>query len=71
MEKSEKNGLVTLLLALFLPPVAYFYVGKAGKGVLQFLLLFVGVGVIWQLINVVRILLGKFTDSEGKTITLS
>ena len=71
MEKSEKNGLVTLLLALFLPPVAYFYAGKTGKGVLQFLLLFVGVGAIWAVINVVRILLGKFTDSEGKTITLS
>ena len=71
MEKSEKNGLVTLLLSLFLPFLAYFYVGKNGKGVLLLLLSLVGVGYVFGVINVIRILLGKFTDNEGKVVALS
>ena len=71
MEKSEKNGLVTLLLSLFLPFLAYFYVGKKSKGVVLLLLTLVGVGYAFGVINAVRIVLGKFTDNEGKVVALS
>ena len=68
MEKSEKNGIVLLLLAIFLPTLHYVYVGKLGKA---FLFLITGGGFgIWFLIDIVRVLLGKFTDKEGNPITL-
>lgn len=65
---SEKNWVATLLLCLFLGPLGVhrFYVGKIGTGILQ-LITFGGFG-IWALIDLIIIIVGNFTDSEGKQI---
>ena len=68
MEKSEKNGIVLLLLTIFLPTFHYVYAGKLGKAFLFFIT--AGGFGFWFLIDVVRVILGKFTDKEGKPITL-
>lgn len=71
MEKSEKSGLVALLLCLFVGTLGIhrFYVGKIGTGVLQLLTL--GGFGIWTLIDLVLIIVGSFKDSEGKVVKLS
>jgi TM2 domain-containing membrane protein YozV len=71
MEKSEKSGLVALLLCLFVCVLGVhrFYVGKIGTGVLQLLTL--GGFGIWNLIDLVLIIVGSFKDSEGKVVKLS
>ncbi|MFZ6675135.1 TM2 domain-containing protein [Undibacterium sp. Xuan67W] len=45
-----------------------FYVGKVGTGILQILTLG-GLG-IWVLIDFIMIVVGSFTDSDGKKINL-
>ena len=67
--KSQKDWLVTLLLAWFLGYFGAhrFYAGKIGTGVLM-LLTFGGCG-IWYIIDLIMILVSKFTDSEGNIIT--
>ena len=70
-EKSEKSGVVALLLCFFLGVLGVhrFYVGKVGTGVLW---LFTGgcfgVGVF---IDFILILVGSFKDKEGKVVKLS
>jgi len=66
--KSEKDWLVTLLLCLFLGELGAhrFYVGKIGSGVAQ--LFTCGGCGIWAIVDLIMIITGKFTDSEGKTI---
>ena len=46
-----------------------FYVGKIGTGIL-FILTAYGLG-IWWLIDLIMIITGAFTDSEGKKVKLS
>lgn len=67
--KSSKDWLVTLLLAWFLGCFGghRFYVGKIGTGVLMLVTL--GGCGIWQIIDLIMILVSKFTDSEGNIIT--
>ncbi len=66
--KSEKGFVPTILLCLFLGVfgVHRFYVGKVGTGVIQLLTLG-GLG-IWSFIDLIMIIVGNFTDSEGKVI---
>ncbi|PCG19456.1 TM2 domain-containing protein [Brachyspira sp. G79] len=65
MEVSEKSWVVTLILAIFLP-VHRFYVGKIGTGIL-YLITLGGFG-IWYIIDIVMIILDKFTDKEGRKL---
>lgn len=69
MEKSSKDFVVTVLLCFFLGALGVhrFYTGKIGTGVLQ-LITFGGLG-IWVLIDLIMIILGKFSDKEGLLIT--
>jgi hypothetical protein len=65
---SEKRILPTFILCWFFGVfgVHRFYVGKAGTGILQLLTLG-GLG-IWTLIDFIVIVMGNFTDGEGKVI---
>jgi len=65
---SDKSNTVALLLCLFIGilGVHRFYVGKVGTGILQLVTLG-GLG-IWALIDMIMIILQKFTDSEGNTL---
>ena len=67
--QSDKNWLVTLLLCLFVGSIGIhrFYVGKIGTGILQLITL--GGCGIWTIIDLIMIILGKFTDKDGNPIT--
>ncbi len=66
--KSQKSWVVALLLCFFLGGLGVhrFYAGKVGTGIVQ--LLTVGGFGIWTLIDFIIILVGSFSDSEGKTL---
>ena len=68
-KKSEKDWLVTLLLALFLGGVGAhrFYTGKIGTAILM--IITCGGCGIWTLIDFIMIACGKFTDKDGNLIT--
>ena len=61
----SKSWLVALLLCFFLGVIGVhrFYVGKIGTGILQ-IVTFGGFG-IWVLIDLIMIVVGKFTDKQG------
>ena len=65
---SEKSFVPTLILCLLLGGLGVhrFYVGKTGTGILMILTLG-GLG-IWSLIDLIRIAVGSFKDSDGRTI---
>ena len=68
-EVSKKQRMVALLLCFFFGWIGMhrFYVGKVGTGILHILTLggFLG---IWPLIDFIMIIVGKFTDKEGKVL---
>ncbi len=67
-QTSGKNFVATLILCI-LPGglgVHRFYVGKVGTGIIMLLTLG-GLG-IWQLIDIIRIAIQKFKDSDGAVI---
>lgn len=67
---SEKSGVVTLILCLFLGYLGIhrFYVGKPGTGVLMIITL--GGFGIWVLIDLIMIAMGNFTDNQNKLVKL-
>ena len=65
---SPKSRLATLLLAILLGYLGAhrFYVGKVGTGILM---IFTGGGLgIWWAIDFIMIVVGSFTDKEGKFV---
>lgn len=68
MEKSDKKILPAFLLCWFLGIFGAhrFYTGKIGTGILMIFTLG-GLG-IWTLIDFIIIIIGSFTDSEGKKL---
>lgn len=65
---SKKEGLILLLLVLFLPGAHYLYVNKVERAIL-FFVTFGGFG-IWWFIDVVNVIMGRFEDEEGHPIKL-
>ncbi len=68
MEKSDRSFVATIVLCLFLGWLGAhrFYAGKIGTGILMAL---TGGGfVIWNVIDFIIILVGNFTDAEGRVI---
>ena len=65
---TPKSWMVTLLLCLFLGGLGAhrFYTGKIGTGVAM--LLTVGGCGIWALIDLIMILMDKFTDADGQPL---
>lgn len=66
---TDNTWLVTFLLCFFAGflGIHRFYVGKMGTGFLQIITLG-GLG-LWVLLDLIMIVIGKFTDKEGKFIT--
>ena len=67
---SSKSRLVALLLCFFfgLFGVHRFYVGKIGTGIAQ-LLTIGGLG-IWACVDFILIIVGEFTDKEGRKLSV-
>lgn len=66
---SDNQWLITLLLSIFLGGFGAhrFYNGKIGSGIAMLLTLG-GLG-IWNLLDLINIIMGKFTDRDGNPIT--
>ena len=67
-QTSGKSFVATLILCILLGGLGVhrFYVGKVGTGIIMLLTLG-GLG-IWQLIDIIRIAIQKFKDSDGAVI---
>jgi TM2 domain-containing membrane protein YozV len=65
---SPKSRLVALLLCIFFGwlGIHRFYVGKVGTGILMIVTLG-GLG-IWTLVDLIIIIVGSFTDKQGKLL---
>jgi TM2 domain-containing membrane protein YozV len=65
---TQKSWVIALLLCFFLGAIGVhrFYVDKVGTGILQLITLG-GLG-IWVLIDLIMILVGKFSDKQGQPL---
>lgn len=70
LKKSDKNGMTTLLLAIFGGPLGLhrFYAGKVGTGMLY--LFTGGLFSIGWIMDIISIACGNFKDSENRKIKL-
>ena len=70
MSQSPRSRFTTLLLSLLIfcgfGGVHRIYAGKVITGVIQFFTL--GGFVIWQVLDIIRIIFGCFDDKEGRYI---
>ncbi|GAA1034376.1 hypothetical protein GCM10009557_38890 [Virgisporangium ochraceum] len=68
-QTGQKSWIVALLLCLFVGMLGAhrFYVGKVGTAIVQILTIggFFG---IWVLIDLIMILIGKFSDKDGHAL---
>lgn len=66
--QEQKSWLTTLLLCIFLGGLGghRFYAGKIGTAILM--IVTCGGCGIWTLIDLVMIIMGKFTDKDGNVI---
>ena len=75
-EMSDKNGIVCLLLLLFLGEFGAhkFYAGRIAGGVVMLILTITIIGIIVSLIlwiiDLIQLLCGNFKDAEGKYIKI-
>jgi TM2 domain-containing membrane protein YozV len=62
---SPKSWLAALLLCFFVGSLGVhrFYVGKVGTGILMLVTL--GALGVWTLIDLIVIIIGKFSDKQG------
>jgi len=67
-QTGQKSWVVALLLCFLLGMLGAhrFYTGKIGTGILQ-ILTFGGLG-LWVLIDLIMILVGKFTTKDGQPL---
>lgn len=67
-QTGQKSWVVALVLCLLLGMLGAhrFYAGKIGTGIVQ-ILTFGGLG-LWVLIDLIMILVGKFTDKDGHAL---
>ena len=67
---SPKTRLVALLLCFLFGMIGVhrFYVGKIGTGILQILTL--GGFGIWVLVDLIMIIVGSFTDKQGRPLVV-
>jgi len=69
---SDKSKLVAGLLQICLSPFAVgrFYLGDNNTAITQMLVTFAtcGLGAWWPIIDGIQILMGKVTDTEGRTL---
>lgn len=72
MGVSGKSRLAALLLCLFFGALGIhrFYVGKIGTGILMIVLMFTGIGEVWLIVDFIMIIVGAFTDKQGRKVTV-
>jgi hypothetical protein len=68
---SSKKILPAAILCFFLGWLGAhrFYAGKPGTAILEFLACCVAVGFLWVLVDFIMIIVGSFTDWEGRPLT--
>jgi hypothetical protein len=68
---SDKSRIAAGVLQIVLPfGVGRFYTGHMGIGLAQLLTVFIGVGVIWSMIDGVLLLVNGGTDGRGRPLRL-
>jgi TM2 domain-containing membrane protein YozV len=66
---SDRLKVIAALLQLFLPfGTGRFYTGHTGIAIIQLLLAFLGIGMIWSFIDGIVMLAGDPTDPEGRPL---